>query len=98
MNKWATEEEKLKWLRVRLTGGKALTAFRKLPEIACNNDSEGRTALKNWFDPDSKSKLYVAELHTRTRGKVEDWASLGDLLRVLRTRRILTLKKGLESA
>ena len=35
VNKWATEEKKLKWLRVRLTG-KALTAFRKLPESARN--------------------------------------------------------------
>ena len=34
-----------------------LTAFRKLPEIARNNDSECRTALKNWF---SKKELYVA--------------------------------------
>ena len=33
VNKWATGEEKLKWLRVRLTG-KPLTTLRKLPESA----------------------------------------------------------------
>eukprot|EP00731_Ephydatia_muelleri_P007461 Em0003g1709a len=31
VNKWATGEEKLKWLKVRLTG-KAQTAFKKLPQ------------------------------------------------------------------
>ena len=30
LNKWATEDEKLKWLKVRLAG-KARTAFQKLP-------------------------------------------------------------------
>ena len=82
VNKWATGEEKLKWLRVRLTG-KALTALRKLPESARSSYAEYKTALKKRFDPDSKRELHVAELHTRTRGKTEDWASFGDALRVL---------------
>eukprot|EP00731_Ephydatia_muelleri_P026815 Em0018g915a len=82
VNKWATGEEKLKWLRVRLTG-KALTALRKLPESARSSYAECKTALKKRFDPDSKRELHVAELHTRTRGKTEDWASFGDALRVL---------------
>ena len=82
VNKWATGEEKLKWRRVLLTG-KALTALRKLPESAHCNYAECKTALKKRFDPDSKRELHVAELHTRTRGKTEDWASFGDALRVL---------------
>ena len=81
VNKWATGEEKLKWLCVRLTG-KALTALRKLPEIARSSYAECKTALKKRFNPDSKRELHVAELHTRTRGKTEDWASFGDALRV----------------
>eukprot|EP00731_Ephydatia_muelleri_P000886 Em0001g886a len=52
VNKWATGEEKLKWLKRR-------------------------------FDPDSKRQLYVAELSARTRHKDEDWATFGDVLRVL---------------
>ena len=72
----------LKWLRVRLTG-KVLTALRKLPESARSSYAECKTALKKRFDPDSKRELHVAELHTRTRGKTEDWASFGDALRVL---------------
>ena len=63
VNKWATGEEKLKWLRVRLTG-KALTALRKLPESARSSYAECKTALKKRFDPDSKRELHVAELHT----------------------------------
>lgn len=82
MNKWATGEEKLKWLRVRLTG-KALTAFRKLPERTRGSYAECTAALKKRFDPDSMRELHVAELNTRTRGKTEDWASFGDALRVL---------------
>mgnify|MGYP003471814088 CR=1 FL=1 len=82
VNKWTTGEEKLKWLRVRLTG-KALTALRKLPENARSSYAECKTTLKKRFDPDSKRELHVAELHTRTRGKTEDWASFGDALRVL---------------
>ena len=30
-----------------------------------------------------QQELYVPELHTPTRGKTEDWASFGDLLRIL---------------
>ena len=67
VNKWATREEKLKWLRVRLTG-KALTALRKLPESAHCNYAECKTALKKQFDSDSKRELHVAELQMRTRG------------------------------
>ncbi|KAL5500595.1 hypothetical protein EMCRGX_G012184 [Ephydatia muelleri] len=40
VNKWETGGEKLKWLRVRLTG-KAQTAFMKLPDAA--RDDYGRT-------------------------------------------------------
>ncbi|KAL5517635.1 hypothetical protein EMCRGX_G003217 [Ephydatia muelleri] len=36
VNKWATGEEKLKWLKVRLTG-KAQTAFKKLPQDVKEN-------------------------------------------------------------
>ena len=39
VNKWATGEEKLKWLKVRLTG-KAQTAFKKLPQDVKENYGE----------------------------------------------------------
>ena len=82
VNKWATAEEKLKWLRVRLTG-KALTAFKKLPQEVKENYGECIKSLQRRFDPDSKKQLYVAELSTRTRRRDEDWATFGDALRIL---------------
>eukprot|EP00731_Ephydatia_muelleri_P034801 Em0078g1a len=67
VNKWATGEEKLKWLKVRLTG-KAQTAFKKLPQDVKEN---------------YEAHCNVAELSARTRHKDEDWATFGDVLRVL---------------
>eukprot|EP00731_Ephydatia_muelleri_P038807 Em0919g2a len=81
VNKWATGEEK-KWLKVRLTG-KAQTAFKKLPQDVKENYGECMKSLQRRFDPDSKRQLYVAELSARTRHKDEDWATFGDVLRVL---------------
>ena len=81
MNKWESEEEKLMWLRVRLTG-KAQTAFMRFPEAIRNDYGESIKALRRRFNPDSKRELYVAELQTR-RHKDEDWASFEDALRVL---------------
>ncbi|KAL5496456.1 hypothetical protein EMCRGX_G012740 [Ephydatia muelleri] len=77
-----TGEEKLKWLKVRLTG-KAQTAFKKLPQDVKENYGECIKSLQRRFDPDSKRQLYVAELSARTRHKDEDWATFGDVLRVL---------------
>ena len=82
VNKWESEEEKLMWLRVRLTG-KAQTAFMRFPEAIRNDYGERIKALQRRFNPDSKRELYVAELQTRRRHKDEDWASFGDALRVL---------------
>ena len=58
--------DKLKWLRVRLTG-KANTVFMKLPENTRKDYGECVKALKRLFFPDSKKELYVAELHTRAK-------------------------------
>ena len=85
VNKWETEAEKMKWLRVCLTG-KAQTAFMKLSDAARENYSECVKALKKRFAPDSRKDLYVAELNTRTKQQEEDWASFGDSLRVLSDR------------
>ena len=85
VNKWETGEEKLKWLRVRLTG-KAQTPFMKLPEAARGNYGECIKALQKRFAPDSRRELYVAELNTRKKRRDEDWASFGDALRVLSDR------------
>ena len=82
MNKWATDNEKLKWLNVRLTGT-AWMAFRKLPANVQEKYGECLKVLKQRFDPNSKKDLCVAEVHTHARRIDEDWASYGDALSVL---------------
>ena len=92
VNKWDTDGDKLKWLRVRLTG-KAHTVFMKLPENTRKDYGECVKALKKRFFPDSKKELYVAELHTRAKRDDEDWASFGDALRVLSDRAYADLEE-----
>eukprot|EP00731_Ephydatia_muelleri_P039125 Em1130g2a len=82
VNNWVNADDKLKWLRVRLTG-KAQTAFMRFPEATRNNFGEAIVALNRRFNPDSKRELYVAELQSRKKCKDEDWASFGDALKVL---------------
>ena len=56
VNKWETGGEKLKWLRVCLTG-KVQTALMKLPDAARDNYGECVKALKKRFVPDSRNDL-----------------------------------------
>ncbi|KAL5471331.1 hypothetical protein EMCRGX_G029435 [Ephydatia muelleri] len=81
-NKWESADEKLKWLRVRLTG-KALAAFSRCSEDVRNDYGECMKALAKRFNPDSKREVYVAELHSRNRRKEEDWATYADILKGL---------------
>ena len=82
VNKWESADEKLKWLRVRLTG-KALAAFSRCSEDVRNDYGECMKALAKRFNPDSKREVYVAELHSRNRRKEEDWATYADILKGL---------------
>eukprot|EP00731_Ephydatia_muelleri_P003107 Em0001g3107a len=82
VNKWESADEKLKWLRVRLTG-KALAAFSRCSEAVRNDYGECMKALAKRFNPDSKREVYVAELHSRNRRKEEDWATYADILKGL---------------
>ena len=59
VNKWESADEKLKWLRVRLTG-KALAAFSRCSEDVRNDYGECMKALAKRFNPDSKREVYVA--------------------------------------
>eukprot|EP00731_Ephydatia_muelleri_P027663 Em0019g536a len=82
INKWESAEEKMKWLKVRITG-QARMAFRKFPASVQTKYEECTKAFKQRFEPDSKIELYRAELTTRTRRRDEDWATYGDVLRTL---------------
>ncbi|KAL5505305.1 hypothetical protein EMCRGX_G006717 [Ephydatia muelleri] len=61
VNKWDSDEEKLKWIRVRLTG-KAHTAYRRLAQDARTKYGECKDALRRRFHPDSSRDLHMAEL------------------------------------
>ena len=89
VSKW-TPEQKLLWLKVRLTG-RAQRAFKQLPEEAQAAYPEAVKALHVRFDPESKWVLYVAEFYTRTKKKSEGWADFGEDLRVLADRAFPTL-------
>eukprot|EP00731_Ephydatia_muelleri_P039166 Em1164g1a len=82
VNKWVSGEDRLKWLRVRLTG-KAQTAFRRLPDDVKADYGTCVEALQRRFNPDSKRQLYMVELNARTKRRDEDWAAFGDAVRVL---------------
>ena len=82
VNKWVSGEDRLKWLRVRLTG-KPQTAFRRLPDDVKVDYGTCVEALQRRFNPDSKRQLYMVELNARTKRRDEDWAAFGDAVRVL---------------
>ena len=71
VNKWESNAEKLKWLKVRLTG-RAMKAFRQLPEATRADYKLAKKALKKRFESDSRKQFYIAELQTRRRRKGED--------------------------
>ena len=70
VNKWETNAKKLKWLKVRLTG-RALKAFRQLPEASQRDYKDAKKALTKRFEPESRREYYIAELQTRRRKKGE---------------------------
>ena len=82
INKWESNADRLKWLKVRLTG-RAIKAFRQLPEAARRDYKEAKKALKKRFEPESRKTLYIAELQTRRRRKGEDWATFGEELKLI---------------
>ena len=81
VNGWS-EEDKLKWLKVRLSG-RAQTAFRRLPAASRANFSEALKALRLRFEPPSRKTRYQAELQHRRKKKDENWADLADDLRMI---------------
>ena len=81
VNNWE-DGDKLKWLKVRLTG-RAQTAFQRLPEAVRASFKEATAALRQRFEPPSKKPLYQAELQQRRKKKTESWADFADDLRAI---------------
>ena len=81
VNGW-DDAQKLKWLRVRLTG-LAQKALHRLPASVSSRYEATRDALKARFEPESRHTRYQAEFQTRRKKAGEGWADLADELRSL---------------
>ena len=84
VNDWDAEN-KLKWLKVRLTG-RAQIAFQRLPEASRASFEAASKALQERFEPNTQKTRYQAELHARRKKKSESSADLADDLRLLADR------------
>ena len=70
VNGW-DETDKLKWLRVCVTG-RAQKALHLLPEAAWGTYTTMKTALKACFDPESRHTRYQAEFQARRKRAAEE--------------------------
>ena len=84
VNEW-TAEQKLKWLRVRLTG-RAQTAFHRFPEESQASYTAAASALQQRFEPKSRMTRYQAAFETRRKKRTEGSADFGEDLRSLADR------------
>ena len=81
VNEW-DDEQKLKWLKVRLTG-RAQKAFQRLPEASRATFNLAKAALKVRFEPESSKTRYQAEFQSRRKKTSEGWADFADDLQSL---------------
>ena len=81
VNGWS-DTQKLKWLRVRLTG-RAQSALHCLPETARATYEATRDALKVGFNPKTCQTRYRAEFQARRKKTNEEWADFADELKTL---------------
>lgn len=78
VNGW-NDDNKLLWLKVRLTG-KAHVAFAQLAHETQQSYETAKKALIDRFDPPSKQQLYKVEFETRAKRDKETWADFADEL------------------
>ena len=81
VNEWS-DEKKLQWLRVRLTG-RAQKAIQHLTADAAASFSTTIKALDERFEPKSRRTLHQAEFQARRKKKSEGWAEFADDLKTL---------------
>ena len=81
VNEW-NDEQKLQWLKVRLTG-RAQKAFQRLPEATQAIFDAAKEALTGRFEPASRKTRYQAEFQARRKKASEGWADLADDLQSL---------------
>ena len=81
INGWS-DEQKLVWLKVRLTG-RALLAYKKFSVTARSSFKNAVVALAERFEPESRRDLYLAKFQSRCKKRTKSWAYFGEDLRVL---------------
>ena len=81
INGWS-DEQKLVWLKVRLTG-RALLVYKKFSVTARSSFKNAVVALAEHFEPESRRDLYLAEFQSHCKKRTESWADFGEDLRVL---------------
>ena len=81
VNGW-DDEQRLQWLRVRVTG-RAQKALHRLTETATVSYEATRDALRERFEPESRRTRHQAEFQARRKRPGEGWADLADDLRSL---------------
>ena len=81
INGW-NDEQKLIWLKVRLTG-RTLLAYKKFSATAHVSFKNAVVALAERFEPESRRDLYLAEFQSCRKKRTESWADFGEDLRVL---------------
>ena len=81
VNTWSAEQ-KLQWLRVRLTG-RAQKAFHRLPAESQTSYDAATRALQERFEPKSRMTRYQAEFESRCKKRTEGWADFAEDLRSL---------------
>uniref|UniRef100_A0A5S6Q6P2 RNA-directed DNA polymerase n=1 Tax=Trichuris muris TaxID=70415 RepID=A0A5S6Q6P2_TRIMR len=84
LNGWS-DEEKLKWLKVRL-GGQALRAFLCFSDEERKSYQIAKVKLTARFDPPEHAPLHRLEFDARGRSSSETWQSYADVLRCIAER------------
>ena len=81
VNGWR-DQDKLLWIRVRLTG-KAHVEYTRLSHKTHQAYATTKKALCERFEPLSKWQLYKVQLESRRKRDKESWADFGDELLLL---------------
>ena len=81
MNSW-NAEQKLQWLRVRLTGRAQKAVHHLTGDAAASYDATVK-ALDDKFEPASRKTLFQAEFQARKKKRSESWAEFADDLKTL---------------
>ena len=90
VNDWDAAQ-KLKWLKVLLTG-RAQIAFQRVSEETRADFKEAKKALTERFEPKSRESRYQAEFQTRRKKKTEAWADFAEDLKQLADHAFLDLE------